>query len=394
MRDCDRDRRYYAEGYAKLAASGYLGLLIPEKHGGSGGTTLAYALLCEAMGKYGVDFAIAACVSTFSAMNLIHYGTDEQIDLFIPRYLDGSVCFCVAISEPEAGSDAAATATRAVRDGDHYVLTGLKQWCSGSSAPGAHLFTLVRTDPAAEKHAGLSVLLLANDLPGLELRKLNTLARRGTGTNQIFLDGTMAPLDSLIGAEGQGWEIITRHLLLERIAIAAAYVGCAQQAVDDACQYALERKQFGQPLFEFQALNHMLADMQTKVDAARLLVYRAAPRRTPDRWPPARLRWPSCSRPRRCRASAGTAFRSWAGPGCCPRPTWSATSARACRRRSAAAPRRSSATSSPGRWAADSGRRRPRPGGRVPGWLASAGRPGSPSTRSATMDFWIWAVPP
>jgi alkylation response protein AidB-like acyl-CoA dehydrogenase len=276
VRDCDRDRRYYAEGYAKLAASGYLGLLIPEKHGGSGGTTLAYTLLCEAMGKYGVDFAIAACVSTFSAMNLIHYGTDEQIDRFIPRYLNGSVCFCVAISEPEAGSDAAATATRAVRDGDHYVLTGLKQWCSGSSAPGAHLFTLVRTDPAAEKHAGLSVLLLANDLPGLELRKLNTLARRGTGTNQIFLDGTIAPLDSLIGAEGQGWEIITRHLLLERIAIAAAYVGCAQQAVDDACQYALERKQFGQPLFEFQALNHMLADMQTKVDAARLLVYRAS----------------------------------------------------------------------------------------------------------------------
>jgi alkylation response protein AidB-like acyl-CoA dehydrogenase len=276
VRDCDRDRRYYAEGYAKLAASGYLGLLIPEKHGGSGGTTLAYTLLCEAMGKYGVDFAIAACVSTFSAMNLIHYGTDEQIDRFIPRYLDGSVCFCVAISEPEAGSDAAATATRAVREGDHYVLTGLKQWCSGSSAPGAHLFTLVRTDPAAEKHAGLSVLLLANDLPGLELRKLNTLARRGTGTNQIFLDGTIAPLDSLIGAEGQGWEIITRHLLLERIAIAAAYVGCAQQAVDDACQYALERKQFGQPLFEFQALNHMLADMQTKVDAARLLVYRAS----------------------------------------------------------------------------------------------------------------------
>ena len=276
VRDCDRDRRYYAEGYAKLAASGYLGLLIPEKHGGSGGTTLAYTLLCEAMGKYGVDFAIAACVSTFSAMNLIHYGTDEQIDRFIPRYLDGSVCFCVAISEPEAGSDAAATATRAVRDGDHYVLTGLKQWCSGSSAPGAHLFTLVRTDPAAEKHAGLSVLLLANDLPGLELRKLNTLARRGTGTNQIFLDGTIAPLDSLIGAEGQGWEIITRHLLLERIAIAAAYVGCAQQAVGDACQYALDRKQFGQPLFEFQALSHMLADMQTKVDAARLLVYRAS----------------------------------------------------------------------------------------------------------------------
>lgn len=275
VRDCDMDRRYYSEGYAKLAANGFLGLLIPEEHGGSGGTTLAYAVLCEAMGKYGVDFAVAACVSTFSAMNLIHYGSEEQIKRFIPRFIDGSVSFCVAISEPEAGSDAAATSTRAVRDGDHYVLTGLKQWCSGSSAPGAHLFTLVRTDPAADKHAGLSVVLLPNDLPGMELRKLKTLARRATGTNQVFLDGARAPLDSLIGAEGQGWAIITRHLLLERIAIAAAYVGCAQQAVDDACRYALERKQFGQAIFGFQALNHMLADMQTKVDAARLLVYRA-----------------------------------------------------------------------------------------------------------------------
>ena len=276
VRDCDMDRQYYTEGYAKLAASGYLGLLIPEEHGGSGGTTLAYALLCEAMGKYGVDFAIAASVSTFSAMNLIHYGTASQIARFIPGYLDGSICFCVAISEPESGSDAAAAATRAVRDGDHYVLTGLKQWCSGSSAPGAHIFTLVRTDPAAAKHAGLSVVLLPNDLPGMELRKLKTLARRGTGTNQIFLDGTRVPVAGLIGAEGQGWEIITRHLLLERIAIAAAYVGCAQQAVDDASQYAQDRRQFGQALFEFQALSHMLADMQTKVDAARLLVYRAA----------------------------------------------------------------------------------------------------------------------
>jgi acyl-CoA dehydrogenase len=276
VRECDSARRYYSEGYAKLADVGYLGLLIPEEHGGSGGTTMAYALLCEAMGKYGVDFAIAACVSTFSAMNLIHYGSPEQIKAFIPRFIDGSVTFCVAISEPEAGSDAASTSTRAVRDGDEYVLTGLKQWCSGSSVPGAHIFTLARTDPAAPKHAGLSVILLPNDLPNMELRKLNTLARRGTGTNQIFLDGARVPASSLIGREGQGWEIITQHLLLERIAIAAAYVGCAQQAVDDACRYALDRHQFGQPLFDFQALSHMLADMQTRVDAARLLVYRAA----------------------------------------------------------------------------------------------------------------------
>ena len=276
VRECDMERRYYTEGYAKLAKAGYLGVLVPESYGGMGGTNLAYALLCEAMGKFGVDFAIAVSVSTFSAMNLMHYGTEQHIAAYIPGYLAGTVPFCVAISEPESGSDAASVSTRAVRDGDSYVLTGLKQWCSGSSAPGAQIFMLVRTAPNEAKHAGLSVLLVPNDVESLTLRKLNTLARRGTGTNQIFLDGARVPASALLGKEGQGWEIITKHLLLERISVAAAYVGCAQQAVNDALEYAQMRKQFGQPIFDFQAINHMLADMQTRVDAARLLVYRAA----------------------------------------------------------------------------------------------------------------------
>lgn len=283
VRECDMERRYYTEGYAKLAAAGYLGVLIPEEHGGMGGTNLAYAVLCEALGEFGVDFAIAASVSTFSAMNLIHYGTQEQIAAHIPGYLAGTVPFCVAISEPSSGSDAAAVTTRAVRSGDDYVVTGLKQWCSGSSATGAQIFMLVRTSTDGDKHAGLSVLLVPNDLKNLELRKLKTLARRGTGTNQIFLDGTRVPARAIVGTEGQGWEIITQHLLLERISVAAAYVGCAQQAVEDAVRYAQSREQFGQPIFEFQSLNHMLADMQTRVDAARLLVYRAAAMADEDR---------------------------------------------------------------------------------------------------------------
>jgi acyl-CoA dehydrogenase len=187
VRECDMERRYYTEGYAKLAKAGYLGVLVPESYGGMGGTNLAYALLCEALGKFGVDFAIAVSVSTFSAMNLMHYGTEQHIAAHIPGYLAGTVPFCVAISEPESGSDAASVSTRAVRDGDSYVLTGLKQWCSGSSAPGAQIFMLVRTAPNEAKHAGLSVLLVPNDLESLTLRKLKTLARRGTGTNQIFL---------------------------------------------------------------------------------------------------------------------------------------------------------------------------------------------------------------
>ena len=277
IRQCDMDRAYYYEGYEKIAKMGWLGILVPEEYGGMGADAMSYALFCEAMAKYGFDFS-GAClgVTTYTAQNLVKYGNKDQIDRYLRPYLDGKVRFCVSISEPQAGSDAASTRTRAVRDGDHYVINGLKQWCSGSSAEGAVICMLVRTDPDAEKHRGLSCILVPNDTPNMELRKLRTLARRGTGTNQIFLDDCRVPVENLLGKEGQGWEIITGHLELERVSVAAAYMGCAQQAVTDALAYAHQREQFGRPIFEFQVLRHMLADMQTEVDAARLLVYRAA----------------------------------------------------------------------------------------------------------------------
>jgi alkylation response protein AidB-like acyl-CoA dehydrogenase len=228
------------------------------------------------MGKYGVDFVATLGVSQFTAQNLVKYGTPEQQEKFLRPFIEGTGRFAVSISEPHAGSDAAAATTRAVKEGDHYSVTGLKQWCSGSSAKNCIICMLVRTDPDAPKREGLSILIIPNDTPNMELRKLKTLARRGTGTNQIFLDGAKIPVENRLGKEGQGWKIITGHLELERVAVAAGYVGCAQQAVDDALAYAHQREAFGQPIFKFQTLRHMLADMQTEVDAARLLTYRAA----------------------------------------------------------------------------------------------------------------------
>jgi alkylation response protein AidB-like acyl-CoA dehydrogenase len=135
---------------------------------------------------------------------------------------------------------------------------------------------LVRSDPEARKHAGLSVFMVPNNAPGMDVRRLPTLSRRATGTNEIFVDDVRVEREQLIGEPGQGWAIITDHLELERIAVSAGYVGNAQQAVDDALRYAHERVQFDKPIFDFQVIRHMLADMQTQVDAARLLVYRAA----------------------------------------------------------------------------------------------------------------------
>ncbi|MES2999531.1 MAG: acyl-CoA dehydrogenase family protein, partial [Pseudomonadota bacterium] len=184
--------------------------------------------------------------------------------------------FSVSISEPDAGSDAANTKTRARRDdnGD-WIVSGQKMWCSGAAARNTVIAMLVRTD-ADNKHGGLSVLLIPNDTPGLIINKLPTLSRHATGTTEIFLDEVRVPGDALLGEVGQGWKIITEHLELERCAVSHAYVGNAQQAVTRAVQYAHERIQFKQPIWDFQVIRHMLADCQTQVDAARLLCYRAA----------------------------------------------------------------------------------------------------------------------
>ncbi len=276
IRKCDQNREYPYEGYEKIARQGWLGLLFSEEEGGAGGNIFDYTLMAEGLGKYGFDFAAAILVPTFTAMNIAKFGTPAQKEKYIQPFMDGKIRFSVSISEPDAGSDASNTKTRARRDenGD-WIVSGQKLWCSGAAAKDVVIAMLVRTNPD-DKHGGLSILLIPNDTEGLVINKLPTLSRHSTGTTEIFLDNVRVPSDALLGEEGQGWEIITEHLELERCSVAAAYVGNAQTAVSAAVRYAHERIQFGKQLWDFQALKHMLADRQTEVDAARLLCYRAA----------------------------------------------------------------------------------------------------------------------
>ena len=276
IRKCDMAREYPYEGYAKLAKAGWLRLLIPEECGGSGGSVFEYALMCEGLGKYGFDFAASVVVPTFTAMNIVKFGTDQQKEQYLEPFMSGQRRFSISISEPSAGSDAASTRTRARLEDGEYVIRGQKLWCSGAAASDVTIAMLVRTDPDAAKHKGLSVLLVPNDNPGLDIRRLPTLSRRATGTTEIFVDDARVPEQNRLGRAGQGWEIIGENLRLERVAISAAYVGNAQTAVDAALRYSRQRVQFDRTISEFQVIRHMLADMQTKVDAARLLVYRAA----------------------------------------------------------------------------------------------------------------------
>lgn len=276
IRRCDMAREYPYEGYGKIAAQEWLRLLIPEDHGGLGGSIFDYALMCEGLARYGFDFATAVMVSTFTAMNIVKFGSDAQKAAYLEPFMTGKLRFSISISEPSAGSDAANTKTRAIPDGDEFLLRGQKLWCSGAAARDVVIAMLVRTDAAAKKHAGLSVFLIPNDTPGLDIRRLPTMARHATGTTEIFVDDARVARSQVLGGLGQGWSIITDHLELERVAVSAGYVGNAQQAVDDALRYAHDRVQFDRPIYDFQVIRHMLADMQTKVDAARLLVYRAA----------------------------------------------------------------------------------------------------------------------
>ena len=276
VRKCDMNRDYPYEAYEKIAKQGWLGLLFKESEGGAGGDIFDYTLMAEGLGKFGFDFAAAVLVPTFTAMNIDKYGSSAQKEKYIKPFIDGKIRFSVSISEPDAGSDAANTKTRAKRDANgDWIVTGQKLWCSGAASRDTVIAMLVRTD-ADNKHGGLSILLIPNDTPGLVINKLPTLSRHATGTTEIFMDNVKVPGNALLGKEGQGWKIIVQHLELERCSVAGAYVGNAQTAVSTAVRYAHERIQFGKQLWDFQVLKHMLADEQTKVDAARLLVYRAA----------------------------------------------------------------------------------------------------------------------
>ncbi len=277
IRKCDVERRFPFEAYEKAAQLGWHRLIIPEADGGDGADIFAYALMCEGLAKYGFDFSAAITGSTFTAMNLVLHGTPEQKKQYLEPFMRGEIRIPISISEPNAGSDAANTQTRAERVGDEYVVNGQKLWCSGAANKDAVILMLVRTEKTDDKRKGLSVFIIPNTTPGLDIRPLSTLARRSITTTEIFLDNVRIPAAQMLGKPGDGWKIIGgEHLQLERIAIAAGYVGNAQGAVTDALRYAHQRVQFGQPIFEFQVLRHMLADMQTQVDAARLLTYRAA----------------------------------------------------------------------------------------------------------------------
>jgi alkylation response protein AidB-like acyl-CoA dehydrogenase len=264
------------ELWRSMADLEWFGLPFPVEWGGGGGGPMELVLMAEELGRSSLDIAMAFAGTFIPGLTVYNWGTDRQRDALRDGFLHGDHRFAIAMSEPDAGSDAAALRTTALDNGDHFVVNGQKMWCTGAGLPGATIATYVRTDPSAPKHRGLSLLLIDADSEGLEIRRTPTLARHLLGTNEVFLNEVVVPRDNLVGPLNGGWKVMLSSLELERVLMSGAYVGVAQSTLDEALAYATERHQFGRPIGTFQAIAHPLADLQTEIDSARLLSYRAA----------------------------------------------------------------------------------------------------------------------
>jgi len=273
-REHDESREFPYEAYKKIADHGWLGILIPEEYGGMAADAVMFAIFCESMAKFSLDTAACVMTGMFTATNICNHGTAEQKARYLPGFLSGDVRFSISITEPDAGSDAAGLKTRAELDGEEWLINGNKVFSSGAHLPGNVIALLART--GADKHTGISLILVPNDTPGVELRKMGTIVRKSFGTTEIFLTDVRVPRDNLVGDVNRGWEYLREHLEMERLSLAASYIGNARTALDDALRYSQQRHQFGRPLAKFQVLRHRLAEDATALEAARLLVYNAA----------------------------------------------------------------------------------------------------------------------
>ena len=272
----DAEHRFPRAELTEMGALGLLGMLVPEEYGGVGLDLVSYALAIEEIAAG--DGACSTIVSVHSSVGcapIARYGTEAQKQRFLPQLASGDWIGAFALTEPHTGSDAAAIRTRAVRDGDHYVINGAKQFIT-SGKNGALTIVFAVTDPAAGKK-GISAFLVPTDTPGYEVVRVERkLGLHATDTCALAFTDMLVPAENRLGAEGEGLRIALSNLEGGRIGIAAQAVGMARAAFEAARDYAHDRTAFGKPIAGHQAVAFRLADMATRIEAARQLVLHAA----------------------------------------------------------------------------------------------------------------------
>ncbi len=278
VRECDRERRPPRELYDKLGEQGWLGINIPEEYGGSGAGAVEVAILLEELGRVFLDlsFWVFRAV-TWGGLAIGRGGSEELKRELLPKVASGELTVCFSLTEPDAGSDAAAITLSAVEDGDDFVLNGQKVFTSGFKASDLDVVA-TRTSTEGKKHHGITNFIVDTDSPGLEWQPIETLGHWPLGTAMLYFTDVRVPKTRMLGALHDGWADLGVYLRYERLCLSAARTGAAAAALADSVDYAKERKQFDRPISDFQAVSHRLADMQTMVEISQMLVYRYASR--------------------------------------------------------------------------------------------------------------------
>jgi alkylation response protein AidB-like acyl-CoA dehydrogenase len=276
--EVDEEGEFPQASYDALVAADFAAPHIPEEYGGAGADALASAIVIEEVARVCASSSLIPGVNKLGTLALILAGSDVLKKTYLSPVAAGEAMFSYCLSEPDAGSDAASMKTQAVRDGDHWVLNGVKRWITNAGVSEYYTVFAV-TDPDAKKGAGISAFVVEKSDEGVSFgAPEKKLGIKGSPTREVYLDNVRIPADRMIGAEGTGFTTAMQVLDHTRICIAAQAVGIAQGALDYALDYAKERQQFGRPIADFQGLQFMLADMGMKVEAARQLTYAAAGR--------------------------------------------------------------------------------------------------------------------
>ena len=273
--EIDEEERFPAETVAKLARQGMMGIYFPREFGGQGGDVLSYIICLEELARVCATTAVILSVHNLPCDIIMQNGTPEQKARFLPDLLSGKTLGAFALTEPGAGSDAAGQQTRAVREGDSYVLNGTKSFITSGGYAG--LYGVFAMTDKSRGTKGISTFLVEAGRPGFSIgKKERKMGIRGSSTTELIFENCVIPKENIVGPEGRGFFTAMSTLDSGRIGIAAQALGIAQGAFDEAVGYVQERKQFGKPLAQFQNTRFVIADMKARIEAARLLTYKAA----------------------------------------------------------------------------------------------------------------------
>lgn len=272
----DEHQKFPTEQVKRMAELGFLGMMVSPKYGGGGLDTISYVLAMEEISKIDASASVVMSVNnSLVCWGLEEYGTEEQKQKYLTPLAKGDIIGAFCLSEPEAGSDATSQHTTAIDAGDHYVLNGTKNWITNGSTASVYL-VIAQTD-VAKGHKGINALIVEKGAPGFTIGpKENKLGIRGSDTHSLMFSDVKVPKANRIGEEGFGFKFAMKTLTGGRIGIASQALGIAAGAFELALQYSTERKAFGVPISNHQAIQFKLADMATEIEAARLLCYKAA----------------------------------------------------------------------------------------------------------------------